>query len=41
MNNSIFDISMYRICGTITGNLLGSRHPLAQPREDEQSLVWM
>lgn len=41
MNNSVFDISMYRICSTISANLLGSRHPLAQPREDEQSLVWM
>ncbi len=25
MNNSVFDIPMYRICGTITGNLLGAR----------------
>ena len=41
MNNSIFDISMYRICGTITGNLLGSGHPLARPRESEQAVVWM
>ena len=41
MNNSIFDISMYRICTTITGNLLGARHPLAQPRESAEATVWM
>lgn len=41
MNNSVFDISMYRICTTITGNLLGSRHPLAQPRESATATVWM
>jgi putative membrane protein len=41
MNNSVFDISMYRICSTITGNLLGAGHPLAQPRESEQAAVWM
>lgn len=41
MNNSVFDISMYRICGVITANLLGSRHPLAQPRESDKALVWM
>ena len=41
MNNSIFDISMYRICSTITGNLLGAGHPLAQPREGQQATVWM
>ena len=41
MNNSIFDISMYRICSTITANLLGSRHPLAQPREGATATVWM
>ena len=33
MNNSIFDIAMYRFCAVITGNLLGAGHPLAQPRE--------
>lgn len=41
MNNSIFDISMYRICTTISGNLLGARHPLAQPRESASASVWM
>lgn len=41
MNNSVFDISMYRICSVITANLLGSRHPLAQPRESDKALVWM
>jgi len=41
MNNSVFDISMYRICGTITRNLLGVAHPLAAPRESDKALVWM
>ena len=41
MNNSVFDISMYRICTVITGNLLGAGHPLAQPRESDKALVWM
>lgn len=41
MNNSIFDISMNRICATITGNLLGAGHPLAQPRESDRAAVWM
>lgn len=41
MSNRIFDISMYRICSTITGNLLGAGHPLAQPRESEKAAVWM
>jgi len=41
MNNSIFDIAMYRICGTITANLLGRGHPLARPRESDTASVWM
>ena len=41
MNNSIFDIAMYRFCGTITANLLGRGHPLAQPREGDTASVWM
>lgn len=41
MNNSIFDIAMYRFCATITGNLLGAGHPLAQPREKANATVWM
>ena len=41
MNNSVFDIPMYRICATITGNLLGAGHPLAQPRESDKATVWM
>jgi len=41
MNNSVFDISMYRICATITRNLLGAGHPLATPRESDKALVWM
>ncbi|MCW1957954.1 MAG: hypothetical protein KIH64_005270 [Mycobacterium sp.] len=41
MNNSVFDISMYRICGVITANLLGQRMTAAQPREGDKALVWM
>ena len=41
MNNTIFDIAMYRFCGVITGNLLGAGHPLAQPRESVKATVWM
>jgi putative membrane protein len=41
MNNSVFDIPMYRICGGITANLLGAGHPLARPRESEKTIVWM
>jgi putative membrane protein len=41
MNNSIFDIAMNRFCATITGNLLGAGHPLAQPREKANATVWM
>ena len=41
MNNSVFDISMYRICSVITGNLLGAGHPLARPRESDTAIVWM
>lgn len=41
MNNNVFDISMYRICSVITANLLGGRHPLAQPRESDKATVWM
>lgn len=41
MNNSVFDISMNRICATVTGNILGAGHPLAQPRESEKASVWM
>jgi putative membrane protein len=41
MNNNVFDISMNRICATITGNLLGAGHPLAQPRESDKATVWM
>ncbi len=41
MSNRVFDISMYRFCSTITGNLLGAGHPLAQPRESEKATVWM
>lgn len=41
MNNSIFDISMNRICATISGNLLGAGHRLAQPKESGKAAVWM
>ena len=41
MNNSVFDIPMYRICAVITGNLLGAGHPLARPRESDTAVVWM
>lgn len=41
MSNTVFDIPMYRICATITGNLLGAGNPLAQPRQGENSIVWM
>ena len=41
MSNRIFDIAMYRFCSTVTGNLLGAGHPLAQPREDDSAVVWM
>ena len=41
MNNSVFDIPMYRICGGITANLLGAGPPLARPRESETTIVWM
>lgn len=41
MSNRIFDLPMYRFCSTITGNLLGRRHPLAEPRESEKSAIWM
>lgn len=41
MNNSVFDIPMYRICAVITANLLGPGHPLARPRESDTAVVWM
>ena len=41
MSNTVFDIPMYRICGVVTGDLLGAGHPLAQPRESDRATVWM
>lgn len=41
MNNTAFDIAMNRICSTITADLLGGGHPLAQPRESDKATVWM
>ncbi len=40
MSNSVFDLPMYRFCGTITGDLLGRDHTLARPREGDNALVW-
>lgn len=40
MSNSVFDLPMYRFCSTITGNLLGSRHPLAVPQQSDKATVW-
>lgn len=40
MSNTVFDLPMYRFCGTITGDLLGRDHPLARPREGDNALVW-
>jgi len=41
MSNRIFDLPMYRFCSTITGNLLGRRHPMAAPRESDKAVIWM
>jgi len=41
MSNRIFDLPMNRFCSTITGNLLGAGHLLAQPRESVKASVWM
>ncbi len=41
MSNRVFDLPMNRFCTTITANLLGPDHPLAQPRESAQATVWM
>ena len=40
MSNTVFDLPMYRFCGTITGDLLGREHPLSRPREADDALVW-
>lgn len=40
MSDTVFDLPMYRLCATITGNLLGAGHPLAGPREDAGATVW-
>ncbi|MBX7435525.1 bestrophin family protein [Mycobacterium sp. Y57] len=40
MNNSIFDLPMYRFCNTITASLLGSGQPLAKPRQGDEATVW-
>lgn len=39
MNNTVFDLPMYRFCATITKNLLGPGHPLARTG-DEDATVW-
>ena len=41
LSGSVFGISMYRICSTIAGNLLGAGQRLARPRESDQATVWM
>lgn len=40
MSNTVFDLPMYRLCATITGNLLGAGHPLAHPRDSAAATVW-
>ena len=41
MDNSVFDLPMYRFCSIISADLLGREHPLAQPRESATANVWM
>jgi putative membrane protein len=38
--DGIFGLPLNRICATISTNLLGPSHPLANPPEDHRSLVW-
>ena len=41
INNSVFDVPMYRTCSGVTANLLGARHPLAVPPQSQKAIVWM
>ncbi len=41
MNNTVFDIPMYRICATVTADVLGRGHPLARPPDGDGATVWM
>lgn len=39
MSNTVFDLPMYRLCATITQNLLGPAHPLTRIGDDDAT-VW-
>jgi len=41
MSNTPFDLPMNRFCAGITGDLLGSRHPLARTPDSDDAAVWM
>jgi len=41
MSDTPFDLPMYRFCAGITGDLLGSAHPLARPRDSDDAVIWM
>jgi len=41
MSNTPFDLPMNRFCAGITGDLLGSRHPLARMPDGDDAAVWM
>jgi putative membrane protein len=40
MSNTVFDLPMYRFCALVTGNLLGTGHPLAPSCESAKATVW-
>ena len=41
MSNTPFDLPMNRFCAGITGDLLGSRHPLVRTPDGDDAAVWM
>ena len=41
MSNTPFDLPMYRFCAGITGDLLGTNHPLARMPDADDAVVWM
>ena len=41
MSNTPFDLPMNRFCAGITGDLLGSRHPLVRTPDSDDAAVWM
>ena len=41
LSNTPFDLPMNRFCAGITGDLLGSRHPLARMPDGDDAAVWM